>query len=206
MADRSRVTDVPVAVGVALIVALGLAVGTAARRRRRKEPPTRPEKRAALVAYLREHLSGADLAVHVVERLRRAQTTTDEGQFFKWLYEQIDADREVVKEILTTLGVSSLSAKRLVGQTSGSVLKLMAGGSVGDLSLFRTLEALAIGIQGKRCLWRSLQTVHGLQLPPGKTLPDLESAAVHQWEAIEQRRQSLVGQTFDALSDKQYGR
>jgi hypothetical protein len=200
MAAPSRVTDGAVALGVGLIVALGLAAGTAGRRRRRKEPPTRAEKRAALVTYLREHLSGADLAVHVVERLRRAQTTTDERQFFSWLYEQLTADRDVVTAILTTLGESSLSPKRLVGQTSGSILKLMAGGSAGDLSLFRTLEALAIGVQGKRCMWRALQTVHGLRLPPGKTFPDLESAAVRQWEAIEQRRQSLVGQTFEAMS------
>jgi hypothetical protein len=98
MADRSRVTNVPVALGIGLIVALKLAVGTAAQRRRRREPPTRAEKRAALIAYLHEHLSGADLALHVVERLRRAQTTTGERQFYKWLYEQIDADPEVIND------------------------------------------------------------------------------------------------------------
>ena len=107
------------------------------------------------MTYLHEHLTGADAAIRVVERLRRTQT--DERPLFDWLYNEFEADHQVVQAILRMLGASSGSPKRLLGQASGAVLKRMAGGAAGDLSLFRTLEALALGVQGKRCMWRALQ-------------------------------------------------
>jgi len=76
-------------------------------------------------------------------------------------------------------------------------LKWTAGGHRGELPLFRTLEALAIGVQGKRCLWRALQSLGPpIPLPAGWSLAALEAMAVRQWEAIESRRQSLAPATF----------
>jgi hypothetical protein len=116
-----------------------------------------------------------------VERLRRTQANTNERQLFAWLYEELEADREVVRAVLKTLGSSSRSPKRLFGHASRSVLNMVAGGALGELSLFRTLEALAIGVQGKRCLWRALQSLRpSLPVPGGRSLAELESAAVHQ--------------------------
>jgi hypothetical protein len=132
-----------------------------------------------------------------VERLRRTQTTTDQRQLFAWMYDEFEAEREVVRAPLKTLGSSSRSPKRLFGQASGSVLKLVAGGGLGELSLFRTLEALAIGVQGKRCMWRARQSVHpSLPVAGGISLSQLESDASRQWEAIEERRRLLVPSTF----------
>ena len=73
----------------------------------------------------------------------------------------------------------------------------VAGGAPGDLSLFRTLEALAIGVQGKRCLWRAAQALVALPHPPGRrSFVELEADAVRQWETIERHRRSLVPATF----------
>ena len=70
----------------------------------------------------------------------------------------------------------------------------------GELSLFRTLESLAIGVQGKRCMWRALESLLGDQpIPSARSLGGLEAMAVRQWEAIEERRRALVGETFPAL-------
>ena len=188
-------TNLPPALGLALVAGLALALITVGRRRGFGERPHEDERHAALVTYLHEHLSGADAAIRVVERLRRTQT--HERSLFDWLYNELDADHQVVQALLTRLGASSRSPKRLLGQASGSVLKRLAGGMAGDLSLFRTLEALAIGVQGKRCMWRALQTVRpALQLPGTRSLSDLEAAAVRQWEAIEQRRTLMVPRTF----------
>jgi hypothetical protein len=93
--------------------------------------------------------------------------------------------------------------KRLVSQTSGTLLTLTAGGSPGDLSLFRTLEALAVAVQGKRCMWRALQVMQSsLPNAGAKSFADLEAQAIRQWEAIEQRRASLVSNTFSASPDR----
>ena len=76
-----------------------------------------------------------------------------------------------------------------------------AGGDRGDLSLFRTLEGLAIGVQGKRCMWRALHALLGDQpIPSTRSLAGLEAMAVRQWESIEARRQALAAETFPALN------
>jgi hypothetical protein len=73
----------------------------------------------------------------------------------------------------------------------------------GELTLFRTLEALAIGVQGKRCMWRALQSLNSsLDVPGARNLPTLESAALRQWEAIEAWRRLLVPQTFSVKSHR----
>jgi hypothetical protein len=98
---------------------------------------------------------------------------------------------------LAELGYTSRSAKRLAGRATGGALRVVAGGATGDLSLFRTLEALAIGVQGKRCLWRAAQTLFAPPNPPGRrSYDELEADAVRQWETIEQHRRSLVPETF----------
>ena len=93
--------------------------------------------------------------------------------------------------------------KRVAGYASGAVLSVTAGGDPGDLALLRTLEALSIGVQGKRCMWRALQnlrpvpsTVHGMDFV------ELEAKAVRQWEAIEERRRDLVAWTFSATESR----
>ena len=145
-------------------------------------------------------LAGSDAAIQVVGRLRLVHAGTQEGRLFAALYDEFREEREVVRALLAQVGAAPLSVKRLVGQANGAVLAAVAGGERGDLSLFRTLEALSVGVQGKRCLWRALQSLLGDQpIPSVRSLDGLEAMAVRQWEAIEERRRGLVLATFPAL-------
>ena len=188
------------AVGLTLLAGAAVAIAALARRRPAHGEPDEV-RHEALAAYLHDHLGGAEVAIQVVERLRRTSTSADERMFFEWLYRQLDQDREVVELLLQGLGASPMSAKRFAGHASGALLKFLAGGARGDLALFRTLEALAIGVQGKRCMWRALQFLRPGLAVPGRPLTDLESDALRQWEAIEERRRALVPQTFAAAED-----
>ena len=120
---------------------------------------------------------------------------------FRRLSRELEEDRSVVRALLRRLGASGRSMKRAAGYASGAVLSLTAGGEPGDLALLRTLEALSIGVQGKRCMWRALQN---LRLVPstvyGMDFVELEARAVRQWEAIEERRRDLVARTFSAAT------
>jgi len=150
-----------------------------------------------VATYLREHLAGADTAIQIVHDLSEAYRGGPEGALFESLYEQFREDRGVVEGILAELGYTSRSVKRLAGRATGSALGTVAGGAPGDLSLFRTLEALAIGVQAKRCLWRAAQALVALPPPPGRrSLVELEADAVRQWEAIERHRWLLAPRTF----------
>ena len=164
---------------------------------RRSSASTR--KREALIAYLRDHLTGSDAAIRVVQRLRSTHHDTD-GSLFHRLFMEFEEDRSVVHTVLVQLGASGRSLKRAAGVASGAVLSVTAGGEPGDLSLFRTLEALAIGVQGKRCMWRALQNLHGIPRVHGADFVELEAKAIRQWEAIEERRRALVAQTLSVAA------
>jgi len=153
----------------------------------------------ALSSYLLDHLSGSDAAFAVVKRLRKSHAGTSEGRLFQELYDEFRQDREVIRTLLAALGERPLSVKRAIGQATGTLAKFAAGGKPGDLALFRTLESLAIGVQGKRLLWRAL----GEQLPSlepliQRTFADLELRAIDEWQRIEKCRLALVPATFDA--------
>ena len=189
-APDSAVT--PLAVLGAVAVTAGLTAYLALPAR--GSAPTRP--RQALIAYLRDHLAGADLAIRVVRRLGSTHERTEDGRLFRRLSQEFAQDRSFVRTLLTELGASERSLKRVAGFASGTVLSVTAGGGPGDLSLLRTLEALAIGVQGKRCLWRALQNLRVPSTGNGMNFVELEARAVRQWEAIEERRRALVGLTF----------
>ena len=157
--------------------------------------PTREHE--ALIAYLHDHLSGSDVAVRVVHGLDSAHQAPEDQTLFRRLSREFEDERAVVRTLLAQLGASGRSIKRAAAVVSGRVLSATAGGDPGDLSLLRTLEALAIGVQGKRCLWRTLQSLDTVVAPfDGVTFVALEAAAVRQWEAIEERRRTLVVRTF----------
>ena len=178
--------------------ALGLTVAfVALRRSKPRQGDQDRDKRKALVTYLRDHLAGADTAIQVVQGLRDAYRGGPEGALFESLSDEFREDRGVVEAILAELGYTSRSVKRVAGRATGTALRTVAGGAPGDLSLFRTLEALAIGVQGKRCLWRAAQAYGSLRHPPGRrSFVELEADAVRQWETIERHRRSLVPRTF----------
>ena len=123
---HERASNLSLSLGMALVVGLAVASGTLGRRRGPRERPHEDERHSALVTYLHEHLIGADAAIRVVERLR--QTQTDERPLFDRLYNEFQADRQVVQGLLTILGVSARSPKRFMGQASGAVLRRLAGG------------------------------------------------------------------------------
>jgi hypothetical protein len=187
----------PFAVLAAVAVAAG-ATWYVARPSGRSGMPARRH----LVAYLLDHLGGSDVAISVVRHLAETYHGTPDGALCRQLAKEFDEDRSVVRSLLAQLGASGRSIKRAAGHASGSLLRLAAGGEPGDLSLLRTLEGLAIGVQGKRCLWRALQALHTLpSTVDGMSFVELEAKAIRQWEAIEQRRLALVAPTFSASAE-----
>jgi hypothetical protein len=181
--------------------ALGVvtAVGQHGFRARR----THGDEPGAFRSYLADHLTGSDAAFAVVTRLKNSQRSGPEAALFSRLHREFVEEREIVGEMLRTLGGSPIKLKRLAGQAAGAVLQAAAGGEPGDLALFRTLESLAVGVQGKRCLWRAAQRLEpALQAPTAKTFHDLERQALAQWQHIEDCRLALASRTFTAVGHR----
>lgn len=193
--SRTLRSDVGVLGLTAGLVGLGLAAAVAGRRSDGHRGGV--DHAAQLRAYLADHLTGSDTAFAVVERLRESQLETASAALFERLYREFSEERTILRRLLRSVGGSPLKMRRLLGQTAGSVLRTAAGGRPGDLALFRTLESLAVGVQGKRCLWRAAQHLEGhLPAPPAKSFRALEAQAINQWELIERRRVGLASRTF----------
>src|SRR5687768_7580606 len=89
--QNQHIPNLPLALGLGL--AAGLAFGARTGQRRRERPSSLHERDTdteALVAYLREHLSGADAAIRLVDRLR--QTQPSDQLLFEWLYDEFNAE------------------------------------------------------------------------------------------------------------------
>jgi hypothetical protein len=196
--SREHLAPLAMVVAAAAVGALTVRLSRSNRRPTRSRQNTQHDtQRDALVSYLRDHLSGADSAIQVVEHLCRAEVSAEDRHLFERLAREFRDDRAVVRELVEQLGASPHSLKRAIGAASGNVLASMSGGRPGDLSLWRTLEALAIGVQGKRCLWTALRNIHVAPwaLTPGH-FAHLEAKAINQFEAIEERRRALAAPTF----------
>jgi hypothetical protein len=125
---------------------------------------------------------------------------------FRQLAEEFEQDRATVRALLAQLGASARSPKRVAGRASAVLLGFTAGGTPGQLSLLRTLEAIAIGIQGKRCMWRALQTLDTARSTAQINPVELEAKALRQWEAVEGRRRVLAAMTFPTLGSNMHPR
>jgi hypothetical protein len=192
--DVPRRGELRTVLGALGVAGLTIALVTLRRSRARQAGH---HKRAAWATYLRDHLAGADTAIQTVQSLGGTYHGGPEGALFQSLGEQFREDRAVVEAMLAECGLTSRSTRRVAGHATGRALGVVAGGAPGDLALFRTLEALAIGVQGKRCLWRAAQALAELPQPPGRrSFVELEADAVRQWETIERHRGSLVTLTF----------
>ena len=180
------------AAGVAAVATVLTAYATRFSRR----VNTVDRKREALVTYLRDHLSGSDAALQVVRRLAAAPDGGRDGSLFWQLADEFEQERATVHALLEGLGSSPSSPKRAASHVSGGVLSTMAGGAIGELSLLRSLEGLALGIQSKRCLWRSLQALGAQVSLEDADFGELERRAVRQWEFIEERRRAAAVAAF----------
>ena len=200
--SRATMDAAPFAIaGVVAVAALATYFGWHARR-----SSAANEKHRSLVAYLRDHLGGADAAIHVVRRLSATHEGTVDGRLFRQLAEDFEEDRAAVRALLAQLGASARSPKRVAGRASAVLLGFAAGGTPGQLSLLRTLEALAIGIQGKRCMWRALQALDTGRSTTQINPVELEAKALRQWEAVEGRRRVLAAMTFPTLGSNMHPR
>ena len=91
---RTRPTTAAIA-AAPLAIAGGVAVAALATYLTRpgRRSSARDEQHQSLVAYLRDHLAGADAAIHVVRRLAATHEGSEDGRLFQQLAEEFAQDR-----------------------------------------------------------------------------------------------------------------
>jgi hypothetical protein len=147
--------------------------------------------------YLNDHLAGSVGALELLDRLIEACQGKPLERFFRDLRREIEEDQAQLKELMAKLGVTESAVRKagawLAEKLSRSKIEL----GEGDIGIFLALEALIIGITGKRSLWRALEAAS--RMIPGLARLDysgLEKRAIEQCERVEARRLEIAREVF----------
>jgi hypothetical protein len=148
-----------------------------------------------LDGYLNDHLAGAAAAIRLAERCRARDPDSELGRHLRSLVGEIEEDRAVLERVIEAGGGSPNQVKRAtaVGLELLSNLRMslpMLGPGPPEAARLEEVEALCLGVEGKRLMWRALAStqdpVHGADFE------SLERRAQAQRDRLEPFRVELA--------------
>jgi hypothetical protein len=113
-----------------------------------------------VATYLNDHLAGSVVALELLEHLQKAHARTPVEGFAAALWADIKSDQEELKGLIAKLDAGTSVMRRAAAWLSekATELKLKADDpGDGALRLLESLEAVSLGIEGKRNLWLALE-------------------------------------------------
>src|SRR5687767_7287946 len=153
-----------------------------------------------LTNYLNDHLAGSVGALELLDRLIETYREKPLENFFRGLRDEIGHDQEQLKELMQKVGAEESAVRKagawMVEKLSRAKIDLSEKED-GEVGLLLALEALLLGITGKRSLWRALQAA-------SRTVPrlarldydGLEKRAIEQCERVEAKRLEVARTVF----------
>jgi hypothetical protein len=145
-----------------------------------------------LATYLNDHLAGAAAALDLLGRLEAAQSGTPAATALAELRADIAADRQKLEALMARLKIDESRSRKAIAWVTerATQLKLRLDDTTdGALGRLEALDALAIGIEGKRALWQALAAASegspGLQ---GVDYQQLTQRADDQRQRVEDMR------------------
>ena len=158
-----------------------------------KESPGRER----LHTYLNDHLAGSVAAIELLDKLIEQHSEDRFAKTFRDWRTEIQADQETLRKLIQKLGAEE-SAMRKAGAWVAEKFSRIKVGDVDDSAgLLQALEALALGISGKRLLWRSLGAIApNFAALQGMDFGALEKRAQDQFERVETLRLEMAREAF----------
>jgi hypothetical protein len=151
-----------------------------------------------LKTYMKDHHAGSVAALQLLDHLVSANIAKPHQTFFIALRREISEDQTALEKMLSDLhGSEGLmrDAVAFVGEKLSRVKLLLEDPSGSRLAYFEKLEALALGIEGKRALWHALDAVAS-EAPPLQTV-DFD----HLNQRAEAQRQRVEAVRIQAARD-----
>jgi hypothetical protein len=115
-----------------------------------------------IATYLNDHLAGSVVALELLDHLEATHSDGALRDFFRQLRVDIAADRDDLQQLMKRLHVSESRTRKASAWLAEKVTELklrLDDPQRGALRLFESLEALSLGIEGKRSLWLALKAV-----------------------------------------------
>lgn len=155
-----------------------------------------------LAIYLNDHLAGSVAALELIETLSEHEEPGALAQTLRGLHREISADQQTLRELIGRLDAGESHMKRAaawLGEKAGRVKLALAAREDPALARLEGLETLAMGIQGKRGLWRALaQVAEADARLEGPSYGELELRAVAQHEIVERERLAAAREALAA--------
>lgn len=145
-----------------------------------------------LARYLNDHLAGSSGALLLIDQLVETMDDPVARDDMSLLKEEVMKDRELLEDLLTKGGSDASGLLKAAGDITarmGLVKLWWEGMKPGELGMFEALEVLALGVQGKRLLWKAMDAIS--QRIPGWKDVDfrrLEDDALRQRDRVERWR------------------
>jgi hypothetical protein len=144
--------------------------------------------------YLDDHLAGATGGLELAKRAAGEHEGTELGAFLAQLRGEIAEDRRALEALMDQLDVTPCMVKQVVTWAAEKAGRLKPNGELrgrSPLTPFVELEALSLGIEGKRLMWVALREVDGLPLSEERRA-ELEARAERQRAGVEEHRRRLA--------------
>jgi hypothetical protein len=112
-----------------------------------------------LATYLNDHLAGSVTLLEMLAHLASAYAGSDVERFARELRNEVIADREELEGLMTKWGVGQSPPRKAsawLAEKFAEVKLRMDDPAGGALHLLEAIEAVSLGVEGKRSLWRSL--------------------------------------------------
>lgn len=155
-----------------------------------------------LATYLNDHLAGAVAAIELLTHIEAAHAGTSTGQCFAELRTDVEADRQELEALMSRLHIPvsrSRAAIAFLAEKAAQLKLRLDDAAGGALRLLEVSEAVALGIEGKRALWRALAAAAAAA--PALQLADYERLtrrAEEQRQRVEAVRLAAAKAAFTA--------
>ena len=141
-----------------------------------------------LAIYLNDHLAGATGALDLLSHLQAAHAGTGVGDALSQLHTEIEAERQELEHLMERLDISVSTSRKVsawLGEKVADLKLQLDDKATGSMRLFEGLEALLVGVAGKRGLWRALAIV-------AEAVPELQGMDYDRLTRRSQEQQDRV--------------
>ncbi len=154
-----------------------------------------------IATYLEDHLAGATSAIQLLKNLEEDHVGQPLAGVLFELRKEIESDRATLAAFSERAGTGEHSAKEAAARLGEALSRWkLESGSSGPLGTFQALEFLALGIWGKRALWRALRATEGLAAHIGSSEADLDRLIRRAEEQHHQVDELRLRSAVEALS------
>src|SRR5207237_8794762 len=145
------------------------------------------------------HLAGSVAALELLDHLVEHHDGNPLEKFFRDLRKEISTDQATLRTLIRKLGAEESSVRKAGAWIAQKIGQMKIGPSDADdrFGLLQALEALALGISGKKLLWRLLDAIAPhVTVLQGTDFRRLEMRAKEQITRVEGERLRTAREGF----------